>query len=61
MDITPIAERALEFLRRNADTPSIEAITNIGEIFEVEWAERGKKAGSLYITDDMKIVGFKRF
>jgi hypothetical protein len=63
MNIEPICQTAMEFLKGNVPMPSLGTVTNIGEICEIDWYEGAKheKAGSIFVTiDDPRVVGFKR-
>lgn len=63
MNIEPLTEKAMEFLKKNVPMPSLGTVTNIGEISEVEWYEGNRKelAGCLYLTNENpRVVGFKR-
>lgn len=64
MNIEPICQKAMEFLKKNVTMPSLGTVTNIGEICEIEWYEgvRREKAGSIFLTiENQRVVGFKRF
>jgi len=63
MNIEPICQKAMGFLKGNVPMPSLGTVSNIGEISEVEWYEgfSKEKAGSLFVTnDEPRVVGFKR-
>jgi len=61
MNIKPLCKIAIDFLKQNVPMPSLGTVTNIGEITEIEWYEKEKKAGSIFITNESpSVVGFKR-
>lgn len=63
MNIEPICQKAMEFLKKNVPMPSLGTVTNIGEICELEWYEQfeTEKAGYIFVTiANPRVVGFKR-
>lgn len=56
-----ICQVVMEFLKGVVPMPSLGTITSIGEIYEVEWCEKGENAGSIFVTtENPRVVGFKR-